>query len=222
MRLRLADTHRLIPCRYPPVGVFDDVASADDLAVILELEGWTNDRLTAEYGALHLLPKNEWLTGVPNATVVMAAFCHPHPDGGRFNESSLGAWYAARDLDTAIAETVFHRTKELDEIGLYETYVHMRQYLADFDCDLHDVRPSPTFDACHDPNSYVAGQTLGRTLRAAGANGVIYRSVRYAGGECVACYRPKLVANVRQGTHFEYRWEGRRTPTVRTLPPERA
>lgn len=218
-RLRLADTHRLIPSRYPPVGIFDDVASADDLVIILELEGWTNDRLTAEFGSLHLLPKDEWLTSVPNATVVMAAFCHPHPDGGRFNEPSLGAWYAGLDLETAMSETVFHRTQELDEIGLYETYVHMRQYLADFDCDLHDVRPPPAFDACHDPDSYVASQALGRTLRTTGSNGVIYRSVRHTDGECITCYRPRLVTNVRQGAHFEYRWEGNRTPTIRRLPP---
>lgn len=217
VHLRLADTHRLIPSRYPPVGVFDDVATADDLAAILELEGWTNDRVSVELGALHLMPKEEWAVGTPNATVIMAAFCHPHPDGGRFSEPSLGAWYAGLALETAIRETVFHKTRELDEIGVTETYVHMRQYLADFDCDFHDVRPSPAFDALHDPDSYAAGQSLCRALRPAGCNGIVYRSVRHAGGECVACYRPKLVANVRQGAHFEYRWHGTRTPEIREL-----
>lgn len=217
VHLRRADTHRLIPSRYPPVGVFDAIATPDDLPVILELEGWTNDRISTELGVLHLLPKGEWAVGTPNATVVMAAFCHPHPDGGRFSEPSLGAWYAARDLNTAIAETVFHKTQELAEIGVTETYVHMRQYLADFDCDFHDVRPSPAFDALHDPDSYAAGQALCRTLRPAGANGIVYRSVRHPGGECLACYRPKLATNVRQGAHFEYRWHGTRTPEIRRL-----
>lgn len=215
--VRRADTHRLIPSRYPPVGVFDAVASADDLAAVLDLEGWSNDRITAELGVVQLLPKEEWLTGVPNASVVMAAFCHPHPDGGRFNTPELGAWYAGLDLDTAIAETVYHRTRELDEIGVYDTVVHMREYLADFDCDFFDVRPSPAFDACHDPDSYAAGQALCRALRPAGANGIIFRSVRHAGGECIACYRPKLVAHVRQGAHFAYRWEGTRVPRVTKL-----
>lgn len=215
--VRLADTHRLIPSRFPAVGLFDAVASAGDLEAVLELEGWTNDRIAAELGVVHMLPTDEWLTGAPNASIVMAAFCHPHPDGGRFNTPDLGAWYAALALDTAIAETVFHRTRELDEIGVYETFVHMRQYLADFDCALHDVRPSPAFDDCHDPDSYSAGQALCRTLRPAGSNGVLFRSVRHAGGECVACYRPKLVGNVRQGAHFEYRWDGARVPRVTKL-----
>ena len=217
VHLRLADTYRLIPSRYPPVGVFDDVASASDLAAILELEGWTNDRISAELGALYMLPQEEWAVGVPNATVIMAAFCHPHPDGGRFSEPALGAWYAGLALETAIAETVFHKTQELAEIGVTETYVHMRAYLADFDADFHDVRPSPAFDALHDPDSYAAGQALCRALRPAGSNGIVYRSVRHPGGECVACYRPKLVTDVRQGAHFEYRWHGTWTPEIREL-----
>jgi hypothetical protein len=210
--VRLADTHRLIPSRFPPVGIFDAVASADDLQAVLDLEGWTNDRLSAELGVVHMLPKEEWVTGMPNASIVMAAFCHPHPQGGRFNTPELGAWYAGCSLDTAVAETVYHRTRELDEIGVYDTFVHMRQYLADFDCALHDVRRG--FDDCHDPDSYAAGQALCRSLRPAGSNGVLFRSVRHAGGECVACYRPKLVGNVRQGAHFEYRWDGNREPRV--------
>lgn len=217
VRVEAYDTHRLIPSRFPPVGLFDDVASAGDLATILELEGWTNDRISGELGALHRIPQTEWVVGTPGATVVMAAFSHPRQEGGRFSDPDRGAWYAAFELNTAIKETIFHRTKELDEIGVYDTYVQMRDYLADFDCDLHDVRPSPDFDACHDPDSYVASQALARELLAAGSNGVVYRSVRDPGRECLACFRPRLVTNVRQGAHFEYRWQGTRTPTVTTL-----
>lgn len=212
--VRLADTHRLIPSRYPPAGIFDAVASADDLQAVLHLEGWTNQRISAELGVVHMLPKKEWLTGTPNASIVMAAVCHPHPQGGRFSTPELGAWYAGLSLDTAIAETVYHRTRELDEIGVTDAYVHMRQYLADFDCALHDARPSPAFDDCHVPDSYAAGQVLCRASRPAGSNGILFRSVRHPGGECVACYRPRLVGNVRQGAHFEYRWEGTREPRV--------
>jgi hypothetical protein len=183
----------------------------------MELEGWTNDRISTEYGLINTIPKAEWAVGVLGASVIMAAFCHPNPEGGRFNDPDRGAWYAARKLETAIEETIFHKTKELDEIGVYDTYVQMRQYLADFDCELYDVRPSPQFDACHDPVNYVASQALARTLLVKGANGVIYRSVRHADGECISCFRPKLVTNVRQGTHFEYRWNGNRRPNVTEL-----
>ena len=70
----------------------------------------------------------------------MAAFCHPRTGGGRFNGPDRGAWYAATDMETAHAEVIYHRTRELAEIGVFETRVQMRLYLADFDCTFHDIR----------------------------------------------------------------------------------
>ena len=52
-------TYRLIPSRYPPLSAFESVTSADDLEAVMELEGWTNDRLVAERVAR--LPKAEWV-----------------------------------------------------------------------------------------------------------------------------------------------------------------
>ena len=178
---------------------------------MFELESWSNDRISAELGMLHRLPLEEWVAG-PQATVIMAAFCHPRYEGGRFNDVERGAWYAAQKLATAHAEIVFHRTKELAEVGVFETSVQMRLYLADFNASFHDVRAEP-----QDPDSYEHSQILARELLTAGSNGVIYRSVRDATGDCIACFRPRLVANVRPDAHFEYRWEGTRTPSIRQL-----
>ena len=47
---------RLIPSRYPVVGLFDRVASPADLEALFELEGWTNDRITAAAGVLSAIP----------------------------------------------------------------------------------------------------------------------------------------------------------------------
>jgi RES domain-containing protein len=211
---RLKDTHRLIPSRYPPTGILDLIASPKDFEAVAELEGWTNDRISAELGVLSILPAGEWILGRANATAIMAAYCHPNEAGGRFSSRDRGAWYAALSLETAIRETVFHRTKEIAESGILETSVQMRQYLADFETELHDVRASPDFDACHEPDSYVVGQQLGATLLENGSNGIWYRSVRNPGGECIVCFRPALVTNVRTGAHFEYRWEGHPEPKV--------
>jgi len=184
------------------------------LPFIFELETWTNDRVSAELSILHRLSENEWVTG-PQATVVMAAYCHPRPNGGRFNGPDRGAWYAARKLETAQAEIAYHRGRELAEVGVLETRIEMRLYLADFNADFHDVRAMN--GAIHDPNSYQASQMLARRLFEDRANGVVYRSVRHEGGECVACFRPKLVTNVRPGAHLELMWSGAGAPRVRHL-----
>ena len=207
-----------MPSRYPVAGILDTVSAPEDLAFIFELESWTNDRISAELGTLHRIPPHEWLVGKPMASVIMAAFCHPRLGGGRFNGPDRGAWYAGDSLETAHAEAVYHRTAELAEIGVFETRLQMRLYHADFDAGFDDVRADlPQHRRLHDPNSYVASQAFARKLLEAGSNGVLYRCVRRLGGECIACFRPALVSNVRQGPHFEYRWEGTRKPAIRKL-----
>ena len=216
--LRLRNTYRLVPSRYPSTGILDAISSPEDLDAVIELESWTNDRVSAELGVLHRIPQEEWVTGRPLSTVVMAAFCHPRPGGGRFNGPERGAWYASLTLETAHAEVIYHRTAELAEIGVFETYVQERAYLADFTGRFHDIRAKASaFRPFYSPTDYRKSQKLGRELLDIGSNGVIYRSVRHDGGYCVACFHPKLVANVRQGDHFEYRWTGGPTPAVRKL-----
>ena len=60
----------------------------------------------------------------------------------------------------------------------------------------------------YDPDSYGASQVFGRRLKLAGSNGIVYDSVRHAGGECLAIFRPKLIQNIRQGVHLRYVWDG--------------
>lgn len=206
---------RIVPSRYPTVGVFDRVAAPEDLPELFELEGWTNDRLSNALGLLHTVPEDEWVAG-PMASVVMAAFCHPPAAGARFTSSARGAWYAARDLETALAESTHRRTKELAEIGVLDAHVEMRLYHADLDAAFHDVR-GDGWDDVHDPGDHEKSQALGRALFDRGSNGVVYRSVRREGGECLVCFRPKLVANVRPAGHFEYRWSGGPAPSITLL-----
>ena len=96
----------MIPSRFPPIGAFDTIATPADLAAVMELEGWTNDRLVAE--RLARLPETEWVFGVPNASIVMAAFLQAAPSGSRFSGPDLGAWYCGAALNTAIAEVAHH------------------------------------------------------------------------------------------------------------------
>jgi hypothetical protein len=61
-----------------------------------------------------------------------------------------------------------------------------------------------------DPNSYVASQAYAKQIRAAGANGVAYPSVRHAGGQCLGAFRPHAVGIPHQERHLKYRWNRER------------
>jgi hypothetical protein len=217
-RLRRKVTHRLIASRYPSAGILDRVADALDLEAVFELESWTNDRITTELGILLRIPREEWLIGTPMASVVMAAFCHPRAGGGRFSDETRGAWYASFTLDTAHAEVAHHRGRELAEIGVTDGRMEMRQYIADVSGTFHDIRGgSREYAPLHEPDTYEPSQHFARQLLAHGSNGIVYRSVRREGGTCIACFRPRLLARVRVGAHYEYRWHGGGPPVIRRV-----
>src|SRR5262245_45873959 len=211
-RARLRETtHRLIASRYPPVGVFDDLtADKDDLAIAFLLESATNDRLAVLSRRVPLLPDNEIVQG-PGATMVMAAFLHADGAGGRFTDGRLGAWYAAFDVDTAIAETLYHCTRRLRlSEGALPSNIQMRQLVAGIDCELVDIRgEQANLRDLYDHDDYTAAQAFGTALRwpasGIGENGIVYDSVRRAGGTNVCIYRPSLIIlPVNQADHYEY------------------
>ena len=191
-------SHRLIPSQYPPIGLFDTVATAADLEVVMELAGWTNDRLVPE--RLHRLPQHEWVHGRANSSIVLAAFLHVAPGGGRFNGPELGAWYASGEVRTAAAEVAHHLRREAvarDVPGMKRVY---RSYTARLDGDFRDVRGEAEL---HDPASYAASQAFGEAERAAGRDGIVFDSVRHRGGVNAAAFRPSKVLDVVQAEHFE-------------------
>lgn len=216
--VRQFDTHRLIPSRHSPGGDSVFVRIADDeehLQAIFELDAATNDRLLAEHQRFAGIGVEELVFGVPCSHVVNAAFCHPHPLGSRFNGPERGAWYAGFALNTAQAEVAFHKRVELAETGwTEEESITYDDYLADFSAPFHDLRDAAGFRACLHPRSYVASQALAERLLDAGSLGLIYPSVRHAGGTCLACFRPPLVANVRRDATFRFTWNGTRGPAI--------
>jgi hypothetical protein len=193
-------SHRLIPSKYPPIGLFDTLATAADLEAVMELAGWTNDRLVPE--RLARLPEREWVFGRPNASIVMAAFLHAAPDGGRFSSPDLGAWYASAELVTAASEVGHHLRREAVATNLASLSRTFRSYSARLDGRFIDIRGGDRPDL-YAPHSYAAGQVFGEAERARGRDGILYDSVRRRGGTNAVAYRPSQVLDVVQADHFE-------------------
>jgi hypothetical protein len=208
-RIRWAPSYRLVPSRFPPVGLFDRVARPEDLEFVLAAEQLTNDRLRDEVGELRLVPPEERITG-PGTTPIMAAFTHLNPEGSRFSDGTYGVYYAAREMATAAAESAHHREIFLARTAEAPGEIDMRSYLADIRAELLELRRygrrKP--DLMH-PASYAASQAFARAQRAKGAGGIVYDSVRHSGGQCVAIFRPTLVAPCKQGPHICFIWNGK-------------
>ena len=207
MRVR-GKQFRIIATRYPPIDFFERHVPPELLGPLWELEAQTNPRLLDETGDLNLVAPEDRVTG-PNASIVMAAFTHIGR-ATRFSDGSFGVYYAACSLETAIRETAHHRELIAQDAGLGPEEFSMRAWVGTVRKALHDIRGTG-YEALHDdaprPEDHPLAQDFGRTLRQQGAWGILYRSVRHLGGECIAAMRPPAVSLPVQGPHLVYGWD---------------
>ncbi len=201
------DWYRIVPSRFPPVQLWDRLASREELNAVAAIESVTNTRLVSELGEITLVPKHDWVYG-PGSTPVMAAFCHPAPQGSRFSPGDYGVYYAADSVDAAATEVAWHRRRWFvdNKIALRtDTY---RCYVGSVAKPLVDIRGEPNPRVLHDPASWQASQDFGNECRRAARWGIHYNSVRSEGAQCVALLRPPASSPVIQGCHLTMEWDG--------------
>lgn len=201
-------THRLIPANFATESVLETLPlPAATLSDLSELDAATNERKIGERGGNLGISPLELLYQVPEAHIVNAALTHPGPQGGRFNSTTRGAWYAGIDLGTAIREVAFHKRRFLRDAHFTgrQTF-HYSDFLADFAGRFHVLnqaeqraclQPAPV------PQCYAASQALANLLLVSGSSGIVYASVRNPGGTCISCFRPALVHHPRRGKVYE-------------------
>jgi hypothetical protein len=207
-RVRWKNAYRIINSRYPPIDVFERVADPADWDSLFALEALTNPRIRQEWGEISVVPLAERVTGA-GASWVMAAFTHLGK-ASRFTDGSYGVYYAAASLETAVYETTYHFGRFLAQTREPAgTLMDMRTLVSQkLDERFHDVRSS--FPSLHQ-ESYDTPQRFGAKLRAAGSNGIVYKSVRHPpSGECLAVFRPRAIPIPIQGAALQYHFDGTR------------
>lgn len=201
------ETQRLIPSRFAPASVLETLPlPAETLSGLSELDAATNERKVGERGGNAAISPLELVYEVPEAHIVNAAFTHPGPHGGRFNNARRGAWYAGLELETSIREVAFHKRLFLKDARFTgRRSFDYSSFLADFAGKFH-VLDEPERAACLQPSPvpqcYALSQALAASLLAAHSGGIVYPSVRASGGACIACFRPALVHHPRRGKAY--------------------
>ena len=198
---------RIIPSVYPPINFFENLVDPSEMETLFEIESLTNERLLQETGNLFLVPPEDRVSG-PGASVVMAAFTHiGNPT--RFTDGSYGVYYASMTLETAIMETVYHRERFLAATQEDPCEITMRVYEGKILKPFNDIRAS-IYDSYHHPHDYQRSQQFGKELREQQSWGLVYKSVRHPGGECVAAFRPPAVSIPVQRAHLRYVWDNKK------------
>lgn len=213
--VRLVSSARL---RDPVLRRLVSARHADDLA---EIEGATSGRLNQEArGSDHLAAK-ELMAGLPHAAFINAAFAYWRPlELNRFNGPGRGAWYAALAVQTCIKEVGFHITRELARVDHFYATTDWAEMFASFAGQFADLRAIEPKPECLNPDpeiGYPAGNILADAVRAKGANGIVYPSVRHAGGTCLVALWPSAVQSIAQGRVLRLQWKGGRDPEMSIL-----
>lgn len=191
--------------------------NAEELSELAEIEAATSSRLRAETTGTFGLDARDLVHDVPHAHFINASFAYAKPrEPNRFNGETRGAWYAALDVQTCLAEISFHMTDFLARTGVYKAVAEYAEMFCSTSGEFLDLRPVPAHPSLSPDKAlgYPEGNRLALEARRAGLNGIIYPSVRHAGGTCFAILRPAAVQSVRQGDVWRLSWSGRPEPLV--------
>lgn len=194
------------------------VSSEQRLWDLEEIDGATSGRLASQRRGNDDIASGEFVFGVPHAVFINAAFSYFRPrELNRFNGPGRGAWYAALDVPTCVAEVAFHLTRELERMNDFNATVQYAEMFASFAGEFVDLRGVSPRPVCLSPDAeegYPAGNALADATRAAGYNGIVYPSVRHAEGVCLVALWPQAVQSVAQGRVLALTWSGGSTPDL--------
>jgi hypothetical protein len=197
--------NRIIAAHLPRIDIFEQVCDPADLPAILRLEAMTNPRILEINAAIRSVEPEDCVTG-PGSTFAMAPFAYPRPS--RFTDGTFGIYYAGDMIDTAIAEHKHHAEAFLADTSEPPGVFDHRVIEATVNCALEDVAREPRAADILHPNDYRASRAYGAALHEARADGLVWPSVRRAGGACAGLFKPRLVRNARSAYYLGYRWDG--------------
>lgn len=207
-RIVWSDARRLVCCMSQSSTFFDDIADPEDWNLLSAAERNTDPQVSEAVGNLDLVPPQRRVDG-DDAGVLMAPFTHVTPDRqSRFSTGRYGVLYAGNSFETALLETVQHHERFLAATSQAPGWTStFQEVIFALQADLHDIRGGG-FGSWFDAEDHAAAHSIAEPLVAAGSNGIVYPSICWPGGECVALFYPDLASAVRRGRVIDVHWNG--------------
>ena len=199
---------RIIAAELDSVRFFEQLTPGADGDALLAILGLTSPSLAEVVGNPALVPEGDRAYG-PGSGWIMPAFTR-RVRPSRFTDGRFGVWYVAWDTRTAVAETMYHTSRRLQETHEPAQDVSMQILTADlagFAAVLARV-PEPLWSAIHDPASYLVSQQVGTHVHDRGSEAIVYHSVRRPGGVCVGVLKPRAVRHCRRSGFVTFHWDG--------------
>jgi hypothetical protein len=204
---------RVIEDRYPRIDIYERISDSPERPPLNALESLYNPRLRQERNEINILRRGDRFPSGPSSYNIRAAF--NHAGSSRFSDGSFGAYYAAKTLETAMAEKSYATSLRMRATAEPPMPLRMRVIVAGIRARLHDIRGWQGKEpSLYSKESYTASQAFGRALWSQESEGLVYDSVRHSGGECIAIFRPQTIHHCRQERCLEFHWNGQRIDRI--------
>jgi len=194
------EAFRLIPSRFPPVDIYEEVVTDDRVPALVEIENLTNPRLRS---AQRLMTTAERIT--PDSARLQnwnhAPFAYSNPEGSRFFPPESPCVELADTRQTALAVSVARREFFLNRTSEPAIGLDMRMLKTPVDgrfIDLRDIDPSMDKD-----RRWALCATLPDEV-----DGVLYRPPERPSATCVSVRAARALQRSIQTEHYRYIWNG--------------
>lgn len=199
---------RLVAGDLEAVTFFERLLPGADVDALLRVLSLTSPELSDLVGDPARVPEPDRAYGAGSGWVMPAFTRRARPS--RFSDGRHGVWYVAWQTETAVAETLYHTARFLQETSQPPQVVARQVLTADiagFAAVLSTLK-APLGPAVHDPVSYATSQLVGGHLRRRGSEIIVYHSVRRRGGVCGGILVPRAVRHCRRTGTMAYAWDG--------------
>jgi hypothetical protein len=209
------NAYRLIPSRFPPVGVYDGLIGRERQEEVVAIENLTNPRLRS------LERMQQGARPGPSADPKLqnwnlAPFAYGNPDGSTFFGEETPCLELALEQQTALAVSVSRRQSFLEATDEAPIGLDMRMLCTPVDGTFWDLRGMsiPWSDADR-AKRYALGVQL-----PIGAQGILFRPPDRPTGTCLAVVSGDVLQRSQQTVHYRFVWDGRRISEVYAFDSE--
>jgi hypothetical protein len=202
-------SYRLIPSRFPPVELYEPIASEDDWEALKRVEALTNPRL--HNADSMLLPEDQ---GKIDQNWLVAPFAYPNSESSLYSDGSYGVCVVTEDLHSSLILAIKGREEFLSRTCEGSTRLIMRVIKVPVKARLTDLRQY-RYD---DP----AVKSIIKEQRDANAHGVLLKGPKDNCGFAVILRPTAFVEPAVQAEHYCFIWNGERIHQLYAMPSETA
>ena len=209
-----SNIYHIVPTHFNLHNVLDSICEPSDASLVNAIEQLTNDCSKAQHGDVRKISPQECLSEL-TAAPIMASFSHIG-QASHFSSGDFGLYYGAKDLETAISESLVRRETFLSATNEADTELTMQEQINQIALTMHDIR-AERFKHLIDSQDLTQAREFAKKLRSQHSNGLVYPSIHHSGGECIAAFRPKAVTPPIKGQTFRYVWSNKQQKIVQVF-----